>query len=73
MTYSKGLKETYNIELEDVGLEQLSKSEETKLIKEFYSLDDMFDERSSQILKEKFKIPDQEDLSISHVSKYVEK
>jgi hypothetical protein len=34
--YSKGLKETYGVECEDVGLEQLSKAEEVRLIQEFY-------------------------------------
>ena len=53
VTYSRGLKATYNLEpeLECPEIEQMSKQEEIKLIEEFFSLDEMFDERTLELFR----------------------
>ena len=44
-----------------------------KLIEEFYSIEDMFDERSRQVFKAKYKISDDKDLSVNDFSEYIRK
>lgn len=39
LTYSKGLKQSYNIDIDPAEIEQLSKAEQNKLIEEFYCLE----------------------------------
>ena len=51
VTYSQGLKQTYNLELPPSELEQMTKHEEIKLISELYSLEEMFDQRTMEMFK----------------------
>lgn len=71
VTYSRGLKETYNMDIEGIEIEQMSKNEELKLIEEYYSLEEMFDERTIELYKLKNHV--RGDVSIDNFTKYIER
>ena len=49
----------------------MSKQEEIKLIEEFYSLDEMFDERTLELFKIKNNIQGEEEISIDSFTSYL--
>lgn len=71
VTYSKGLKQAYNLELECAEMEQLSKHEEVALIQEFYSLDEMFDARTVELFRLKAGLPADSDVTLPAFTRYI--
>lgn len=71
VTYSRGLKETYNMDIEGIEIEQMSKNEELKLIEEYYSLEEMFDERTIALYKLRNHVKG--DVAIDNFTQYIER
>lgn len=72
LTYSHGLKATYNLEIECAEIEQMSKHEELKLIEEYFSLEEIFDARTIELFKARNHIKGEITIDVftTYINKY---